>query len=101
MVRFFFPICTFQPHKKKSLFDKIEASLKHQGFFVAEVFSKKQLNYASGGPKDEDLLYCLEDFQGAFEHSIIHKLEEVEVELDEGKGHQGKASVIRIIVQKN
>lgn len=87
--------------QKKMLFDKIEEALKHQGFFVAEVFSKKQLNFTSGGPKDEDLLYCLEDFQGAFEHSIIHKLEEVEVELNEGKGHQGKASVIRIVVQRN
>ncbi len=88
-------------NEKQSLFTKIEESLKHQGFFVAEVFSKHQLNYSSGGPKDKELLYSLEDFQKAFKHSIIHKLEEVEVELDEGKGHQGLACVIRIIAQRN
>lgn len=87
--------------EKKSLFTKIEESLKHQGFFVAEVFSKKQLNYNSGGPKDEELLYSINDFKEAFEHCIIHKLEEVEIDLSEGKGHNGKASVIRIIAQKN
>ncbi len=88
-------------NEKQSLFTKIETSLIHQGFFIAEVFSKNQLNYSSGGPKDAELLYSIEDFKKAFKHCIIHKLEEVEVELDEGKGHKGLASVIRIIAQRN
>ena len=87
--------------EQQPLFEKIERSLKAKGFFIAEVFSKNQLNYSSGGPKDADLLYRIDDFQDAFSHCIIHKLEEVEVELDEGKGHQGKASVIRIIAQRS
>lgn len=88
-------------NEKIEIFSKIESRLRHQGFFVIEVFSKKQLNYSSGGPKDETLLYELEDFKKALQHSVIHKLEEVEVELNEGNGHQGKASVIRVIAQKN
>lgn len=87
--------------QKTDIFSKIEAAIKYQGFFVIEVFSKNQLNYSSGGPKDEDLLYTVDDFKEALKHSVIHKLEEVEVDLDEGKGHQGKASVIRVIAQKN
>lgn len=87
--------------QKIEIFSKIESGLRHNGFFVIEVFSKNQLNHSSGGPKDEDLLYSIEDFQKALQHSIIHKLEEVEVTLDEGKGHQGKASVIRVIAQRN
>lgn len=87
--------------EQQPLFEKIEDSLKAKGFFIAEVFSKNQLNFSSGGPKDEDLLYSVNDFKDAFSHCIIHKLEEVEVELDEGKGHQGKASVIRIIAQRS
>lgn len=89
------------PKEKIEIFRKIESRLRHQGFFVIEVFSKKQLNYSSGGPKDEELLYEIEDFKEALQHSIIHKLEEVEIELNEGSGHQGKASVIRVIAQKN
>jgi hypothetical protein len=54
----------------------------------------------SGGPKDLDLLYSIEDFKENIKTLKIHKLEEVIVELDEGKGHQGEASVIRLIAQK-
>lgn len=88
------------PHEKQALFTKIDDALKAKGFFVAEVFAKNQLNYESGGPKEVDLLYTVDDFKEAFPHCIIHKLEEVEVMLDEGKGHQGLAKVIRIIAQK-
>lgn len=87
--------------EKTSLFEKIQTALHPQGFFVAEVFSKSQLNYNSGGPKERDLLYAIEDFKDAFEECVIHKLEEVEVNLAEGRGHNGKASVIRIIAQRN
>ena len=87
--------------QKKAVFEKLEKNVRHNGFIIIEVFSKNQLNYSSGGPKDEDLLYSIEDFKEGFQHSLIHKLEEVEIELDEGKGHQGKASVIRFIAQRN
>ncbi len=85
---------------REQVFKNIEKGLKSGGFFVGEFFSKKQLNYSSGGPKDENLLYGLDSFKGLFKSSIIHKLLEVEVELNEGNGHKGKASVIRLIVQK-
>lgn len=90
------------PKKQQlDIFSKIENSLIYKGLFVIEVFSKKQLNYSSGGPKDENLLYSIQDFKEALKHSTFHKLEEIEINLDEGKGHQGKASVIRVIAQRN
>lgn len=88
-------------NERRALFDKIDSCLKEKGFFVGEFFSQNQLNYDSGGPKDLDLLYTIDDFLDAFPNCSKHKVEEVEVELDEGKGHQGKASVIRVIIQKN
>ena len=87
--------------EKKDVFKKLESALKNKGFLVLEVFSKNQINYSSGGPKDTDLLYSIEEFENIFKDSIIHKLEEVIINLDEGKGHQGKASVIRLVIQKN
>ena len=86
---------------REVLFEKIESSLEEGGFFVGEFFSTKQVNYESGGPKDENLLYEIEDFKDSFSKCTKHKIEELEVELDEGKGHRGKASVIRVIIQKN
>lgn len=85
---------------RELLFEKIENSLPSGGFFVGEFFSINQLNYSSGGPKDEELLYTVEDFKNSFPNSKKHKLEEVEVELNEGKGHNGTASVIRVIIEK-
>lgn len=83
------------------LFEKIASSLNPGGFFVAEVFSKNQLNYSSGGPKDEALLYSTLDFENSLKGLNIQKLEETTTELSEGNGHIGEASVIRIIAQKN
>ena len=85
---------------REQVFTNIEKGLKSGGFFVGEFFSKKQLNYNSGGPKDENLLYAVDSFKGLFKTCIIHKLLEEEVNLSEGRGHQGKASVIRLIIQK-
>jgi cyclopropane fatty-acyl-phospholipid synthase-like methyltransferase len=86
---------------RKELFEKIDACLKEKGFFAGEFFSTNQLNYSSGGPKDIDLLYTVDDFLNSFPNCTKHRVEEVEVELDEGKGHQGLARVIRVIIQKD
>ena len=87
-------------NEREALFKKIYESLKTDGFFAGEFFSVNQLKYTSGGPKDIDLLYQVEDFENAFPGCEYHKLEETVTILDEGEGHQGKASVIRVIVQK-
>ena len=84
----------------KILLKKVENSLKDKGFFVVEVFSKNQIEKNSGGPKDLELLYSIDDFKDNIKELKIHKLEEVIVELNEGTGHQGEASVIRLIAQK-
>ena len=84
----------------KCLLEKVEEALKEKGFLVVEVFSKNQIEKNSGGPKDLDLLYSVDDFKDNIKNLKIHKLEEINVFLDEGKGHQGEASVIRLIAQK-
>jgi len=86
---------------RKNLFYKIENCLEEGGYFVGEFFSVNQLNYNSGGPKNIDLLYKTDDFINNFKNCKKIKVEEKIVELNEGKGHNGKASVIRVILQKN
>lgn len=83
----------------EKLFLNIENSLNSGGYFIAEFFSKNQLNYSSGGPKNSDLLYSVEDFEDRF-NSCIKDVKEELVVLDEGIGHQGEASVIRVIIKK-
>jgi len=91
-------------HKKqqKEMFVKALDGLKDGGYFIAEFFSVDQINFKSGGPKDINLLYQLDEVYGFLKilPCTIHKLSQEIVTLHEGKGHNGKASVIRIIIQK-
>lgn len=85
-------------------FQKAFDALKPSGVFVAEFFSLKQLPLESGGPKDPDLLYTVEALRAIFEAGddlSIRMLEESVAPLDEGRGHQGDAELIRVIVEKS
>ncbi len=86
-------------NERAQLFKMIDDSLNIGGLFVGEFFSVKQLAYQSGGPKDENLLYTTEDFKKYFS-SYENEIKEQITILDEGKGHQGEACVIRVFVQK-
>jgi SAM-dependent methyltransferase len=79
-----------------SVWQNVIQSLKPNGFLVVQVFSIDQLPLNSGGPKDHDLLYRLEDWQQRLQSMTIEVLEAVETLLDEGELHQGVANVINI-----
>lgn len=86
-------------NQRKKIFSKIESMLKDDGVFVAEFFSTKQLDYSSGGPKDKELLYTKDEFANYF--TLCEKeIKQVVTILDEGKGHQGEADVIRVSIRK-
>ena len=78
----------------------IEA-LKPGGKLIMEVFSKKQLGNPSGGPKDLELLYDVEDLKIDFALLNILRAEELSVIKDKSNvNHEGKAEIIRFIGQK-
>lgn len=83
------------------VFKKTIDSLKPGGKIILEVFEKDQIKYDSGGPKDEALLYSLEDISEEFIVLDFEKFSKEIVILDEGKYHQGKAAVIRFVGEKN
>ena len=85
--------------ERAALFVKIEESLLEGGYFIGEFFSTKQLDFNSGGPKDIDLLYTEDDFKRNFLY-CEKDISEQEIILDEGKGHQGDACVVRVVIQK-
>jgi cyclopropane fatty-acyl-phospholipid synthase-like methyltransferase len=70
------------------------------GKVILECFSKSQIKNNSGGPKNLDLLYSIEDIKTDFSEYQIELLEETQVNLDEGPLHQGIANVIRLIARK-
>lgn len=87
---------------RKEVFHKAVTALKPGGVFIGEFFSTDQLEYASGGPKAIELLYTADDMRDtlAGEPISVESLEKVLTHLDEGRGHRGEASVIRVLFKK-
>lgn len=73
----------------------IISALKPGGRIIIEVFEKDQVEKSSGGPKDPELLYSLEDIVNEFSELDFLQLSKEVIELSEGKYHQGEAVVIR------
>lgn len=75
-------------------------ALRPGGVFLAEYFSKKQLAFDSGGPKNEALLISVDDLREDLHGTSarIELLEEVETDLNEGRYHRGRASTIRLVL---
>ncbi len=73
------------------------ASLKSGGKIIFEVFEKEQIKNNSGGPKSIELLYSLHDIVEDFIDLEFEKFSKEKIFLNEGKGHEGEAVVIRFI----
>jgi len=72
-----------------------EHALKPGGWVIVEAFTPRQLGLASGGPKQAAWLYEPATLRADFAGVAWEALDEVEVELDEGPFHQGRAAVVR------
>jgi 2-polyprenyl-3-methyl-5-hydroxy-6-metoxy-1,4-benzoquinol methylase len=88
------------PQLRKEMHHKIIESLKPGGILILEAFSKEQLEYSSGGPKDKEMLFDIEDIKDDFSKLSIEILKKEVVELNEGMGHSGLGSVIRFVGRK-
>lgn len=85
---------------RRSFHHKIINSLAPGGTIILEGFSKKQLGKTSGGPKDESMLFSANELRSDFEKLDISVLIEEDIELNEGKFHQGSASVVRLVATR-
>jgi len=92
--------------ERNLFYDSIYNLLRPGGIVIAELFSKKHIEYQKknsdvGGPRNIDFLYSVEDIKNDFNKYSILELKEVEIELQEGTGHSGTASVIRFVGRKD
>lgn len=90
----------FDPGVRGPLFDAIIRCLRPGGTLMMEVFGEKQLGKPSGGPKDLQLLYSVEEIRTLLNGLHITELLEKKVHLQEGPLHQGEAEVIRGLARK-
>lgn len=88
------------PLPRETFHRYIETLLKPGGSVILEAFSPDQLNFDSGGPKDESMLYTEEVLRSDFAWLNIETLNREIVVLDEGVFHRGEASVVRMVGTK-
>ena len=82
---------------RKQIHAKAITWLKPGGRIILEVFNPLQLNNNSGGPKDITMLCTEEILLEDFGKLNIELLETLQIDLNEGKYHEGKADVIRFV----
>ena len=88
------------PMVRKTLHQNIIKWLKPGGKVILETFCPEQLKNSSGGPKDINMLYTKEVLSADFKDLSIELLDYAQIELNEGKFHEGPADVIRMIATK-
>ena len=88
------------PMIRKTLHQNIIKWLKPGGKVILETFCPEQLKNSSGGPKDINMLYTKEVLSADFKDLSIELLDYAQIELSEGKFHEGPADVIRMIATK-
>lgn len=86
--------------RRRTIHRSLLRFLRPGGKLILEGYSKEQLQYMTGGPKDLSLLFTEEDIRKDFEETEILYLEKVLTVLDEGTMHKGNSSVIRLLAIK-
>lgn len=82
------------------LYSKLIASLKPGGYFVLEAYSPEQLTYKTGGPPNIDMLVDLPELESHFHQFDRIICQKTERNIEEGKLHNGNASVVQLLAQK-
>ena len=82
---------------REKILSSIIPSLKKGGSVIAEVFNKNQIKNNTGGPKEIDNLYSLEDFKKHFGNLRSDICSDFRIELTEGKFHKGISDIIRFV----
>lgn len=86
---------------RKKAHEELLSLVKPNGKIVFEAFSKEQLKYTSGGPKESAMLFSEDEVRKEFVNVTFDFLETELVVLNEGQYHQGEGKVIRFIGTKN
>lgn len=95
----------FPENKKEAYHSRLNSYVRKGGVVILEAFSKKHIQYNSvnplaGGPRDEGMLYSVDELRAYFNDFEIKELYETDTVLKEGAFHSGMSAVIRLTAQK-
>jgi hypothetical protein len=78
----------------------MKRALKPGGLLIIQGYTPKQLQYATGGPKERDRLYTRQMLEQAFHDFSDVRISEEECEMHEGIAHSGMSAVINLTARK-
>ena len=90
-----FPADVRKKHNQKLL-----SYLKPNGTIIFEAFGKEQIHLNSGGPKQPEMLFSEEEIKAEFPNVDFKLLETLQINLEEGDFHQGRANIVRFLGTK-
>jgi SAM-dependent methyltransferase len=98
-------IALFFVHLPPALRQQLHAAcitaLRPGGKLLLEAFHKEQLPLNSGGPKQEAMLFSLEELETDFASLSLDQISRQRVILEEGPYHHGPAETVRIRATKH
>jgi SAM-dependent methyltransferase len=92
--------CHLPKKLRVAVHQQVVKGLKQGGTFILEAYTPAQLNYATGGPKDIDMLMTLADLKTELQGLHFIVAQEIEREVNEGQFHTGMAAVVQIVATK-
>jgi len=88
------------PEEQTRMFDGIARALKPGGLLLLEGYGPKQLEYATGGPRELGRLYTRERLEAAFKGFASLDIREYDSAIGEGSAHIGMSALVDLIGRK-
>jgi SAM-dependent methyltransferase len=91
----------FPESVRTNLYPKLYDALAPNGILISETYSKEQIKFQTGGPKDPSMMASeddLKDLLSCFESLNIISTERM---IQEGSYHSGLSSVIQVLAKKS
>lgn len=88
------------PEGQARMFDGMRRALKPGGLLLLEGYGRKQLEYATGGPKELARLYTRERLEKAFAGFASLDIREYDTMTSEGDAHVGMAALVDLVGRK-
>ncbi len=92
--------CHLPSAMRSSLHRQVIVGLKPGGIFLLEAYTREQIRYGTGGPKDVDLLPSLAELRRDLDGMETLDGTERERIVQEGAGHGGLSAVVQLIARR-
>lgn len=90
----------FPSFVRHHLYPQAVAGLRSGGVFLLELYTPKQIEFGTGGPRDLDWLASLEDLRQDLSGLQFEIAQEIEREIHEGHHHNGQSAVVQVLGRK-